>query len=443
MSKKENISELRNLIEQYEKKKERVILKSSSLMRVKETLQFQIQKSIELFEKTKDDLNFDLPNVFVDVKSDFLDYENKLVKLKKEFKQTQGDNIKAGATIATGAAVAVGGPAAIMAIATTFGTASTGATIASLGGAAATNAALAWLGGGALAAGGGGTALGATILGVMGPIGWGIAGIGAAGLGIAGYKKNKDDIEKIQKEISLINKSIKVMDRLSHNVTKLEDIIDKKIKYLILHSDRMISTPELIQVKNDFLNSILSGTELLQVVVDENELALEKVKQYEQKTIQENFPQHNSEIKKEYCDEYTIIHEEFELEGNIEPSSSDEVIFFECMQKYISDITFSHSELPYNVAGIYYNAINQQTSLMINSVMYEKATSDLDIRGKLINEWPSDFLVLLEEENGDGNYLLVFVGNMEDYEFIQKHFSEKSENSSFEWRFEEIKLFSL
>ncbi len=42
------------------------------------------------------------------------------------------------------------GPAAAMAIATTFGTASTGTAIAdTLFGAAATNAALAWLGGGA------------------------------------------------------------------------------------------------------------------------------------------------------------------------------------------------------------------------------------------------------------------------------------------------------
>ena len=65
----------------------------------------------------------------------------------------------AGTTAAmAGGLTATLGPSAAMAIATTFGTASTGAAIGTLGGAAATNAALAWLGGGAIAAGGAGMA---------------------------------------------------------------------------------------------------------------------------------------------------------------------------------------------------------------------------------------------------------------------------------------------
>ena len=67
-------------------------------------------------------------------------------------------------------------PTAAMWIATTFGTASTGAAISTLSGAAATNAALAWLGGGALAAGGGGMAGGTAFLALAGPVGWSIAG---------------------------------------------------------------------------------------------------------------------------------------------------------------------------------------------------------------------------------------------------------------------------
>ncbi len=91
------------------------------------------------------------------------------------------NNIKgAGAAalgVTAGGAVAALGPTTAMAIATTFGTASTGTAIASLSGAAATNAALAWLGGGALAAGGGGMAAGNAFLALAGPVGWGIAGI--------------------------------------------------------------------------------------------------------------------------------------------------------------------------------------------------------------------------------------------------------------------------
>ena len=82
----------------------------------------------------------------------------------------------AGAGLAAGASVAFMGPAAAMWVATTFGTASTGAAISTLSGAAATNAALAWLGGGALAAGGGGMAGGSAFLALAGPVGWSIAG---------------------------------------------------------------------------------------------------------------------------------------------------------------------------------------------------------------------------------------------------------------------------
>lgn len=82
----------------------------------------------------------------------------------------------AGAGLAAGASVAFMAPTAAMWIATTFGTASTGAAISTLSGAAATNAALAWLGGGALTAGGGGIAAGNALLAMAGPIGWTIAG---------------------------------------------------------------------------------------------------------------------------------------------------------------------------------------------------------------------------------------------------------------------------
>lgn len=82
----------------------------------------------------------------------------------------------AGAGLAAGASVAFMAPTAAMWIATTFGTASTGAAISTLSGAAATNAALAWLGGGALTAGGGGMAAGNALLAMAGPVGWTIAG---------------------------------------------------------------------------------------------------------------------------------------------------------------------------------------------------------------------------------------------------------------------------
>lgn len=88
-----------------------------------------------------------------------------------EIKETelQFKNMLAGAAggLAAGGAMAFGAFGAVG----TFAAASTGTAIASLSGAAATNATLAWLGGGAIAAGGGGMAAGAVVLGgiVAGP----------------------------------------------------------------------------------------------------------------------------------------------------------------------------------------------------------------------------------------------------------------------------------
>ena len=92
------------------------------------------------------------------------------------------DNLKAvaGGT-AAGATAAVGTASVVAAV----GTASTGTAISTLSGAAATKATLAWLGGGALAAGGGGIALGTALL------------TGAAtGVGYVTYKS----IKKINKK---------------------------------------------------------------------------------------------------------------------------------------------------------------------------------------------------------------------------------------------------
>lgn len=95
---------------------------------------------------------------------------------REELDSARKSAASAGAGVAAGMAVASIAPSAAMWVATTFGTASTGAAISTLSGAAATNAAIAWLGGGALAAGGGGMAAGSAFLAMAGPIGWGVAG---------------------------------------------------------------------------------------------------------------------------------------------------------------------------------------------------------------------------------------------------------------------------
>ena len=90
-----------------------------------------------------------------------------LVGLRNDYKLLMDSGLGLGAGLSGGAALAFGAYNGTMMLAT----ASTGTAISTLSGAAATNATLAWLGGGSIAAGGGGMAMGAMVLGgvVAGP----------------------------------------------------------------------------------------------------------------------------------------------------------------------------------------------------------------------------------------------------------------------------------
>ncbi len=131
------------------------------------------------------DLVTDLVNSIANTPKSFVEDIEEVSHRKRSFKESESfareelDSARksaASAGVAAGMAVASIAPSAAMWVATTFGTASTGAAISTLSGAAATNAAMAWLGGGALAAGGGGMAAGSAFLAMAGPIGWGVAG---------------------------------------------------------------------------------------------------------------------------------------------------------------------------------------------------------------------------------------------------------------------------
>ena len=125
----------------------------------------------------------------------------------------------AGAGLAAGASVAFMAPTAAMWIATTFGTASTGAAISTLSGAAATNAALAWLGGGALAAGGGGMAAGNALLALAGPIGWTIAGATLlSSILLFASKKTKLNKQK-NEEIESVKKNTETVKELDGKIS--------------------------------------------------------------------------------------------------------------------------------------------------------------------------------------------------------------------------------
>lgn len=127
-----------------------------------------------------------------------------------------------GAALGTAGGFAAAGAAtsAVMAL----GTASTGTAIASLSGAAATNATLAALGGGAVAAGGGGIALGTTILGAT-TLGVGLL-VGGVIFSVTGGKlsdKADEAWSQMKKAEVTINKACNYLSDLESTASKYID----------------------------------------------------------------------------------------------------------------------------------------------------------------------------------------------------------------------------
>lgn len=119
-----------------------------------------------------------------------------------------------------------------------LGTASTGTAIATLSGAAATNATLAWLGGGALAAGGGGIALGTLVLGglVAGPA---ILAVGFFAQGKAGEIENQVnksiaemEIAEAQmgQQISILHIILRRIDELKTSTIEIRNKVEELLQ---------------------------------------------------------------------------------------------------------------------------------------------------------------------------------------------------------------------
>lgn len=188
-----------------------------------------------------------------------------------KLKAAQTDKIGAtsgAAGVAAGVGVAAFAPTAAMAIATTFGTASTGTAISALSGAAATNAALAWLGGGALAAGGGGMAAGNALLAMAGPVGWTIGGVALVGSGIYLHASNAKVAEeaaqkriKVEAEIfSLKTASSKIEQMLKF----LRDLLNKCLGELFyLQNEAPENYQRFTQEQKERLGILVNSTRSL------------------------------------------------------------------------------------------------------------------------------------------------------------------------------------
>lgn len=211
--KKESIKDLEKSIKKYEEQAGITKNKAEKLFTIRQSSSEDIILSVEKYINKLSNTPKEFNKSFLQYKSEFKVFSNLIESFNIESADAE---IKAGGGAVAGVAAGIGTaalmPTAAMAVATTFGTASTGTAIATLSGAAATNASLAWLGGGALVAGGSGMSGGAAFLALAGPIGIGIGAVGLIGGGLFASSKNKDLAEKANNQRKEIETTVKTLE---------------------------------------------------------------------------------------------------------------------------------------------------------------------------------------------------------------------------------------
>ncbi|MEX5652328.1 MULTISPECIES: hypothetical protein [unclassified Staphylococcus] len=275
----EAVENLKRVIKKFENEKSYMVTQSEKLYKERLVLKDNVKKIWQFLNSMRnkpEDIKIEVEKL----KIEFKKFENFVIEINEEveasLKKTAGS---AGGGVAAGVGVAAFGPSAAMAIATTFGTASTGTAISALSGAAATNAALAWLGGGALVAGGGGTAAGSALLALSGPIGWTIGGVSLATAGLFRNSKNKKVANEARtKEIEVLSQ-IKMLKGTSEEIietTKLtettntlidpfyDDVLNRTVRYKSDYKKIKESRDnELIKDLGSLINQTKGATELL------------------------------------------------------------------------------------------------------------------------------------------------------------------------------------
>jgi len=222
--KKEALKSLERVQAKYADLSERAQIKAEELFKLRQSTSLELIPEVEAYVNSLANTPKDFDKSFAEYKAEFKVFNNILQELETAAKEAK---IKAGGGAAIGVAAGIGtaafAPSAAMAVATTFGTASTGTAISTLSGAAASKAALAWLGGGALAKGGAGIAGGKALLALAGPVGWAIGGAAVVGAGLFARSKNK----KIIEQANAARKELEVHTRkIRSAILEIERILD-------------------------------------------------------------------------------------------------------------------------------------------------------------------------------------------------------------------------
>ena len=208
---------------------ERAQIKAEELFKLRQSTSLELIPEVEAYVNSLANTPKDFDKSFAEYKAEFTAFKSILHELELAAKQAQ---IKAGGGAAAGVAAGIGtvafAPTAAMAVATTFGTASTGTAISTLSGAAASKAALAWLGGGALAKGGAGMAGGKALLALAGPVGWAVGGTAVVGAGL--FARNKNG--KIADQATVARKELEVHIRTTRSaILEIDRLLEQTDKH--------------------------------------------------------------------------------------------------------------------------------------------------------------------------------------------------------------------
>ncbi|MDE2240557.1 MAG: hypothetical protein KGJ73_11620, partial [Rhodospirillales bacterium] len=203
---------------------------SARLFELRRSSSEQIITQVEGYINTLANSPKEFDKTFSEYRAEFKTFNKIIAAIEAEAAKV---NTRAGtgaaAGVATGVGVAAFAPSAAMAIATTFGTASTGTAISTLSGAAATNAALAWLGGGALATGGGGMAAGEAFLALAGPVGWAIGGTALVAAGLFARSRNRAIAEDAATETKKIRTHIAALSAAKLEINRLFNLTERHV----------------------------------------------------------------------------------------------------------------------------------------------------------------------------------------------------------------------
>ena len=221
-ARREAIDKLKRSVTRHEAIRKQVEKASVELFELRRTAATEMIQLVESYVNTLANSPKEFDTTVAEFRVEADRFQGTVKRLEIETSRSTKIGRAAGtAGVAAGVGVAALGPSAAMAVATTFGTASTGTAISALSGAAATNAALAWLGGGALAVGGGGMAGGSTLLALAGPVGWGVGGAVLVGSGMYLNSRNKKHTREATEERVKIEAEIRALQSAAQEIDGL------------------------------------------------------------------------------------------------------------------------------------------------------------------------------------------------------------------------------